>query len=397
MHKTETDITAPEAVEQERQKWDLYYESLPLTEEDEQTAAFNRELVAVISDLLPHGGSILEAGCGGGYQSLALARTGRFQTALLDFSEKALDHARRLFERERLTAEYHLDDAFATGDRRYDLVFNAGVLEHYTFDEQVAMLRGLASRSRRYVLVLVPNSLCYWYWIWRLHHSSHGNWPFGKEVPLADLSAMLSAANLHFLGHRFVGAHWTETFLDGLGLPPDLRNAIVEAHHSPLIPDSAKTYLVAALASIEPEAPAHGWLARDGASAPDPELRAALADALALRVGGERRLTELERDYKLTSNRLAKSREMVWERDTGIAFLKHEIEERERSIAFLKTEIEHAQNAFAHASKGLAQATDELTRANEDIASLQKDSAWRRMNSRIRTRRWKRNSIACGR
>ena len=79
------------------------------------------------------------------------------------------------------------------GSAEFDLVFNAGVLEHYTYQEQVALLQGMASRSRRYVLVLVPNRHCYWYWIWRLAVSGEGSWPYGKEVPIADLGGAFEA------------------------------------------------------------------------------------------------------------------------------------------------------------------------------------------------------------
>ena len=46
-----------------------------------------------------------------------------------------------------------LGNARESASAEYDLVFNAGVLEHYTHDDQVAFLRGMASRSRRYVLL----------------------------------------------------------------------------------------------------------------------------------------------------------------------------------------------------------------------------------------------------
>ena len=89
----------------------------------------------------------------------------------MDFSSKALDHCRRVFERESLTAHFLQGDIRDPGVPAFDLVFNAGVLEHYTLEEQADLLRCMASRSRRYVLVLVPNALCYWYWIRRVHQA----------------------------------------------------------------------------------------------------------------------------------------------------------------------------------------------------------------------------------
>ena len=102
-----------------------------------------------------------------------------------------------------------VDDAFETRNPDFDLVFNSGVLEHYTVEEQARFLRGMASRSRRYVLVLVPNSACYWYWIWRVGKTAREGWPFGKEVPTVDLSAAFELAGIRYLGHCFMGASWT--------------------------------------------------------------------------------------------------------------------------------------------------------------------------------------------
>jgi len=165
MPEQEPEIS-PSAREAERQKWDTYYDSLPLHVEDAATRQFNDEFVERISVLLPPASKVLEAGCGAGWQSVALARSGRFDVSVMDFSPKALDYSRRVFEREQLTANFLEGDIREPGAPGFDLVFNAGVIEHYTFDEQADLLRSMA--GRRYVLVLVPNALCYWYWLWRI-------------------------------------------------------------------------------------------------------------------------------------------------------------------------------------------------------------------------------------
>ena len=77
----------------------------------------------------------------------------------------------------------------------------------------------MASRSNKFVLALVPNRMCYWYWLWRLQQAGRGQWPYGKEAPMANLSAVFEAAGLRFLGHWFGGGNWTESFithLDGM-------------------------------------------------------------------------------------------------------------------------------------------------------------------------------------
>src|SRR6266851_3695057 len=129
-------LPASSDLKSEQRKWDSYYAELPLGEEDQLTRKFNDEFVAAVSRLLPPGSQTLEAGCGGGWQSLALARTASYQVSLMDFSQNALSYVQRLFEREHMPAAFLAGDVFTLGEPDFDLVFNAGVLEHYTLEQQ---------------------------------------------------------------------------------------------------------------------------------------------------------------------------------------------------------------------------------------------------------------------
>jgi len=281
---------------QERRKWDEYYAALPSMEMDEAMRNFGEEFAARVAELLPEGGKVLEAGCGAGWQSLVLADNPTLQPTLLDFSPEALNYARRSFEMHKKQAEFILGDVFQPGKPAYDLVFNAGVLEHYGFEEQVAFLRGMASRSRRYVLVLVPNRHCYWYWLWRTHLCAQGAWPYGREAPVSDLAAVFEAAGLQFLGQWYGGSKWSENFIKGLsGIDKRLQEEIIALHHSPLIPEREKAYLVAALGAVTnvPEPPACWQKSRDGSASVD-QLTAALADAFSTILAAEHRSRTLQ-------------------------------------------------------------------------------------------------------
>lgn len=279
----------------EREKWDAYYATLPVYEIDACTQAFNDELVATVRELLPDGGRILEAGCGGGIQSLALAQAG-FDVSLLDFSPAALDYARRVFDQHQQRAEFIRGDAFAGGEPRFDLVFNSGVLEHYSLPEQARFLRGMASRSRRYVLVLIPNRGCYWYWLWRMKKAAAGDWPFGKETPQTTLADAFEAAGLAYVGHAYLGSGWSESFIESFaGIDADTRKLLLEAHRSPVLPPISKGYLLAALGAVAPlaQSPLPRWTAAGGTSIEGTrateEWTALLADALASKIGADQR------------------------------------------------------------------------------------------------------------
>ena len=245
----------------EREKWDEYYASTSPASEDETIQRFNQEFAQKVLELLPEGGNVLEMGSGEGWQSLALARSGKFQVTLLDFSGNALDNARKLFQRENLTADFILADAFEPGEGQYDLVFNAGVIEHYNAEQQTALLRSMAMRSSKYVIVLAPNRLCEWYWLWRVQVTAQASWPYGKEAPLIDLSQVMQGAGLNFIGQAFMGENWTEAFIKGIsGMDEGLREIALEIHRSPLLSPPQKSYLVAALGSVQPIRPAPaGW------------------------------------------------------------------------------------------------------------------------------------------
>lgn len=266
----------------EREKWDAYYSKLDFVEEDAITKEFNAELVAHISRLLPGGGRSLEAGSGGGWQSLALARTGRFATTILDFSAEALSYSRRVFEREALPVEFIHSEIEAPGGADFDIVFNAGVLEHYTVERQISLVRGMTGRSRRFVMALVPNRDCYWYWVWRLNRSSQGDWPWGKEVPATGMRDVFEASGLKFLGHAYLGQKWTESFMNELtDKTPELRELLLSIHRAPLLPARHNAYMVAVLGSIGAEDAPVGWhLTGDDRPEYD-NVSAALADALA--------------------------------------------------------------------------------------------------------------------
>ncbi len=306
----------------EQKKWDSIYASMPLEDESSHMRAFNQEFVAKVTTLLPEGGKVLEAGCGAGWQSLALARSGRYQVDLLDFSSEALKYSRRLFAREQLEARWIECDLTVPGQPEYDLVFNAGVLEHYTAEQQVGLLRSMASRSRRYVLVLIPNQMCYWYWLWRVLKSKDLEWTFGKEIPQVDLSDVFRIAGLQHVGQAYLGSAWTETFIHGItALPVEVRKEIIAIHRSGLIPAAQSGYLLAALGSVESHAvELSDWKEPSLAQAlPPADLYAALSDSLALNLRAthlleqadpekvealNRRIIELQSQLEQTKQRL---------------------------------------------------------------------------------------------
>jgi len=154
---------------------------------------------------------------------------------------------------------------------------------------------GMASRSKKYVLVLVPNFQNYWYWLWRIQKSGQGLWPFGKEIPSADLVDVFKAAGLRYLGNAFVGSSWTESFITGLeGISPGVCELLLNVHRSGLLPEAQTSYLVAGLGCVDDIPIPVGWGDSARPAGTDVEtITSALADALALQVSKEREVDSL--------------------------------------------------------------------------------------------------------
>jgi 2-polyprenyl-3-methyl-5-hydroxy-6-metoxy-1,4-benzoquinol methylase len=362
----------------ERAKWDAYYAAADLPAETPMQARFCAEFAEAVSALLPGGGRVLEAGAGAGWHSLALARTGRFQVTLLDFSEQALRHARALFEREGCTASFVLADAREPGAAEYDLVFNSGVLEHFPFADQVQLVQAMASRSTNLVLALVPNRRCYWYWFWRVQAAARGDWPFGKELPAGTLAPVFAAAGLDVVGERVLGEAWTESFFDYLdGIDPAFRDCLLAVHRSPLLDADVKGYLLGALGRVSgaPGTPAPGW-ARDRADGGDAELASALADALAVQIHGHGQLLRSQEEatrHAAERDRLQRQlQENSTRHDAECARLQAELQQEiARGAADRTGHVEQARALTARADAGEAEAA----RLSAELAASREQGA----------------------
>jgi 2-polyprenyl-3-methyl-5-hydroxy-6-metoxy-1,4-benzoquinol methylase len=325
----------------ERAKWDAVYRDLPLVPIDPIASRFNEELAEAVRDLLPSGGTVLEAGCGGGNQSIGLATAG-FDVSLMDFSSAALDYARRNFDHRKLTAHFIRADAFETGSPEYDLVFNAGVLEHYDLDDQARLLKAMASRSRGFVLALVPNRSCYWYWVWRLGKTVGADWPFGKEVPQSTLADAFALAGLEYLGERHLGSAWTEYFIENVdGIDASLRASLVRLHRSGIVPPQTCGYLVAAAGRVAggPK-PAAAWQQAAGSSGEvrrNEEITAMLADALAQQIAGEQRLATQDRQRR---DELRQMQARLDESAAELEIVRAGLKEAEAKLPGLRSERE---------------------------------------------------------
>lgn len=145
------------------------------------------------------GQRILEAGSGSGKISLLLAQEGHRLT-LIDYSQAALSTSRTIYVSAGVEAEFvHgsiLEMPFPDGS--FDLVWNAGVLEHFSPEEQrqaLAEMRRVCRPSGR-IITLNPNARCLLYRFGKWLAEKRNVWPFGYEEPVISLADQFAAAGI---------------------------------------------------------------------------------------------------------------------------------------------------------------------------------------------------------
>lgn len=133
---------------------------------------------------------VLEAGSGSGRISLRIARRGAVVT-LLDYSQAALNISRGLFNREGLSASYIRADIINMAGESdiYDIVWNAGVLEHHEYDLQSRILDKMIGicAPEGIVITLNPYSRSLLYRFGKGFLTILNRWPFGKEHPISSI------------------------------------------------------------------------------------------------------------------------------------------------------------------------------------------------------------------
>lgn len=174
---------------------------------DESVQLFEKRLRLANVDPRSFEGKIcLDAGCGGGRNSIAMARLGAARVTGVDIGEKGLEDARRRAG-DLANIEFKhgslLDLPFA--DSSFDMVWCAGVVMHTADPERALdqLARVVKPGGRLYLLVYATEGLR-WPLIQLLR-------PLGQQIGRAGLEKAIELANLP--------ANKRRTFLDDLLVP----------------------------------------------------------------------------------------------------------------------------------------------------------------------------------
>jgi 2-polyprenyl-3-methyl-5-hydroxy-6-metoxy-1,4-benzoquinol methylase len=128
---------------------------------------------------------ILEIGCGPAQTSLCLAMQNNDCTAL-DFSEDMLQAASKAAEILQVRLSTVLHDAtmpLPFQEKEFDIIFHAGLMEHFTKQERIKMLRMWRPYCKR-MISMAPNAASIAYRFGKAIMEKNGTWPYGLETTL---------------------------------------------------------------------------------------------------------------------------------------------------------------------------------------------------------------------
>lgn len=165
---------------------------------------------------------MLEAGSGRGMISALLAERG-YDVTLLDTSIEALEISREVFRIRHCGFRAIQGSMFAVPvpDGFFDVIWNAGVLEHFHFHEQVEALRELvrALRPGGLLITLNPSARGWVYRAGKAVAELRGTWAVGQEFPVRTLRQHCLSLNLRLVQERDVLPEYQFRFFGKYGYP----------------------------------------------------------------------------------------------------------------------------------------------------------------------------------
>ena len=172
----------------------------------------NKQFPVWCKPLLQHsspGDSMLELGSGTGELSAILGIHGRIPH-LLDFSAESIDYANALFKELGIEGHFYcrnILDGISMKTNSVDYVWSSGLLEHFSDEHIMDILKESVRVCRKGVMSLVPNANAIFYRIGKFKMEQEGSWRYGKEVPKFTMKNCFEEAGLQNVKEYSVGAY----------------------------------------------------------------------------------------------------------------------------------------------------------------------------------------------
>ncbi|WP_020616854.1 class I SAM-dependent methyltransferase [Paenibacillus daejeonensis] len=204
--------------DQQKQVWDQLWQADVSYNWDPLSQSIYKKIRESLPE--PDTKLVLEAGSGTGKISLRLAEDGADVT-LVDYSEPAIVNSQRAFQKSGQSGRFLVADIrdIRLPDNSIDLVWNAGVLEHFTREEKITILQEMARLTKPdgTVLIFTPSARCLPYLAGKYAAEQQGIWMYGVEEPVWSLQEEFTASGITLIEETHIGFSNSLDFLDFIG------------------------------------------------------------------------------------------------------------------------------------------------------------------------------------
>jgi len=150
---------------------------------------FQDELATLINASLVENSKIIEVGCELGVTSMLLSE--KFNKTLLDLNPAAIDLTKEAHAKLKKNADFFIANMFDMPfkDKQYDIVFNAGVIEHFNEEERKKALKEYKRilKDEGVMYIAFPNHYSAPYRISYKIRMLLNKWPYPEEFKIFDL------------------------------------------------------------------------------------------------------------------------------------------------------------------------------------------------------------------
>ena len=166
--------------------------------EYQSPAIFQRELVELINQRCEKRAKIIEVGCELGVTSLLL--DDMFEKTLLDLNPLAINLTKKAHHKLKKKANFVVADMFDMPfkDREFDIIFNAGVIEHFDYEERKKALLEYSRilKDDGVMIIAFPNHYSLPYRLAYMIRKLLNRWPYPEEYKLLDLKKEILSNDL---------------------------------------------------------------------------------------------------------------------------------------------------------------------------------------------------------
>jgi len=172
---------------------------------------------------------LLELGSGSGHLSGLLSKSG-YDVTCLDFSENALKKAKAFFDENAFEGKFIKSDIFDLDVNKndYDVLWNSGVMEHFTDSELEILLKTIRKHTSKYFVFLVPNPESVSYLLFRQRLMKYNQWSYGREYLREDYKRYIEAAGFRLIGEQYVSKEMTKFMFEASTSDPLIANEFRE-------------------------------------------------------------------------------------------------------------------------------------------------------------------------